>query len=179
MNAVPPVRHGTDQDIKEAVNIYRDFTARCKRDAEFIKLSAQDKLSYYHNNSPEVVKKFPVIFRYMVETGQFNPTAMNRYINKLKAKPYKNEEEYCERNADYVKYLYMSTHTHYNQKESARLWVDTKKSLMGELKDFKNNLDKYRKQNDDMNEANANERKEELKHYIEKMQTEQSTKIIK
>jgi hypothetical protein len=170
MNAVPPVRHGTDQDIKDAIDVYNDFTKRTKSDAEFNKLSPHDKITYYHRNSPDVVKKFPVVFRYMVETGQFHPKAMKRFIDKLKSNPYKTEEEYCASNANYIKFLYMATHSHYSIKEANQLWGDTKNALMAELKEFKDKLDEHRKKNDDMKSVNAYERRGELKKHIESLQ---------
>jgi gas vesicle protein len=106
----------------------------------------------------------------MVDTGQFHPKAMRQYINKLKVKPYKTEEEYCERNADYIKYIYMNTCAHHNHKEAAQLWADTKRSLMNELKEFKDNLDKHRKQSEDMKALNAQERRDELTRYINELQ---------
>jgi hypothetical protein len=177
MNAVPPVRHGTENDIKEATDIYRDFLNRVKTDPEFVKLGPNDKITYYHRNSPTIVGKFPVVFRYMMETGQFHPKALKMYFDKLKAKPYKSEEEYCERNADYIKYLYMQTHAHYNRKEANQLWADAKKSLLEELQEFKDRLDTHRKNAEDMKNVNAYERREELKRHIEQMaQGAQSTK---
>jgi len=149
--------------------MYRDFSQRCKNDAEFVKLNTRDKFAYYHRNSPNVVNKFPVIIRYMIETGQFHPKAMRQYIKKLKASPYKTEEEYCERNADYIKYLYMNTHVRYDTKEANRLWTDSKLMLMDELKDFKDRLDEHRKKTEDMKAVNAYERREELKNQIKNM----------
>lgn len=167
MNAVPPVRHGTEQDIKDAINVYNDFVHRMKSDPEFVKLSSHDKIAYYHRNASDVVKKFPIIFRYMIETGQFHTKAMKQFIDKLKIKPYKTEEEYCERNADYIKYLYMCTHAHYNLKEAKQLWADTRIALLNEIKEFKEKLDDHRKKTDDMKTVNAYERKQELIKHIE------------
>lgn len=169
MNAVPPIQHGCDADIKDAQNLYRDFNERSKRDSEFVKLSANDKLMYYHRNASDVVKKFPIIFRYMCETGQFHPKAMKQYIDKLKNSPYKSEEEYCERNSDYIKYLYMATHSHYSLKEANQLWADAKQALTEELADFKKRLDDIKKENDDMKTVNAYERRVELKKHLDQM----------
>ena len=169
MNAVPPIQHGCDNDIKEAINLYKDFNNRSRQDPDFVKLSANDKLMYYHRNSANIVKKFPIIFRYMCETGQFHPSAMRQYIDKLKVKPYKTEEEYCERNADYVKFLYIATHAHYSLKEANKLWSDAKRALTEELADFKKRLDDIKKENEDMKSVNAYERRAELKKHLDQM----------
>lgn len=171
MNAVPPVQHGTDADVESANAIYKDFLVRC-RDSEFGELKPADKLSYYHRMSPEVVKKFPIVFRYMVETGQYNTKALQMYIDKLKKHPYKTEEEYCERSADYVKFLYMKSSARWNANEANQLWKDAKQALQEEMKEFKEKLDTLRKTNEDMNALNAYERKEELRKHIQHMQTQ-------
>ena len=60
---------------------------------------------------------FPIFLRYLIQFGMYKPKAFSRDIKKLQNKPCKSELEYCERQADYVKYLYMETNQHYNQQE--------------------------------------------------------------
>jgi hypothetical protein len=176
MSAVPPCPPGSPDDLDNATRLYEDFKSRIKTDPAFVKLSEHDKITFYHRLVPEITQKYPIIFRYMVATGQFHPKAMKMYMDKIKSSPYKTEEEYCERGADYVKYLYMKTHTHYNRKEANSLWLDTKQALQEELTDFKDRLEEIKKEEVDMESITKYERRKELQEAVERMRiTESST----
>ena len=169
MSAVPPCQPGQPEDISKAVKLYQDFLVRTKTDSAFSNLSESDKVSFYHRLEPTLTKRYPIVFRYMIATGQFHPKAMEMYMDRLKDKPYKTEDEYCERCADYIKYLYMKTNTNYSTKEGNKIWKDTRKALKDELTDFKERLDEIKAEEIDTKKVAEYERRRELKIAIDEM----------
>lgn len=151
------------------VKINRDFVNRMKNDPEFAKLSEQEKMIYYHRNEQDIVSRYPVIVRYLLSVGLFSAKAMRMYIDKNNRAAYRSEDEYCERGADYIKYVYMDKHAHFNTKQAQAVWVDAKNALADELKEFKQNLDDLKKEQDDLKQITAYERRQGLADALNRM----------
>ena len=152
-----------DTYLSDADSIFNDFRNKIKTDHVFRDLSSDEQLEYYQKQNHEFAMTFPITLRYMIQFRQYNRKAFEKFIGVLTAKPYRSVLEYCERQADYVKYLYMETSTDYTDEIAEELWKKTYDILAAEVEMFEKSekmiKDKSEK-NDTMNDA---ERREELK----------------
>ena len=65
----------------------------------------------------------------------------------------KTDEEYCERQADYVKYVWMYSNNHLSTKKLNTIWQQTKDALMEELSTRKRETEAIK----NMREKNKND----------------------
>ena len=98
--------------------------------------------------------------------NMYNKKSFTRYVNRLKSHPYKSELEYCERQADYIKYLYVDTSGSHNLKMAQRVWQHAYDALSKEVVEFKRIESDVRKKIDSEKNNNSNERREELKKLL-------------
>jgi hypothetical protein len=151
--------------ISDAKKIQTDLKLKLKETA-FKDLDSEDRLKYYQKKYNEFAMHFPLVLRYMVQLGQYNQKAFKRFIAKLQTCPYRTELEYCERQADYIKYLYMELNTHYDNKRAAAVWKNAFTMLKNELEIFKNAEESVKKNLEKNNEMNNIEKRKELKKLL-------------
>lgn len=155
-----------DPIVKEANAIWSDYKKRIKEDNQFASLGPQPRFEYYMKRYIDFTRQWVIIVRHIASYGMYNEKAARLYINKCIVNPFKNEEEYCERQADYVKYLYMFGKGHYPANKLKDIWDNTKKCFMEELALSKseNDIIKNRRKNNKI--ANDITRRENLKKLI-------------
>lgn len=151
-----------DTYIQDAENIWTDFNYRYQNDTKFRQLSPINQLEFYQKNHSQFMMSFPIVLRYMIEMKSYNTKAFKKFIERLYKKPYKTELEYCERQADYVKYLYMECSKSHNMKDAQELWRQTYESLEREVNAFKRAEEQVKNRLDSANSQNSQERREEL-----------------
>jgi hypothetical protein len=96
-------------------------------------LSGADKLmDRLRKEHPDFCKAYPIVLRYMCQMQEYNPKAFKRYLSKIAAKPYKNEEEYLDSQADYVVILYKSQHSRWNKTHIVNLRTNIRMMLQKE-----------------------------------------------
>ena len=152
-----------DTYLADADRIFNDFKTRLSTDETFRSLDSDKQLDYYQKNNHEFSMTFPLTLRYMIQLKQYNKKAFAKFIKKLQSNPYRSELEYCERQADYVKYLYMETSSDHNMKNAQQVWKNTYDMLAAEVKMFKDAEEKIKKKLEINNEKNEEERRDELK----------------
>lgn len=155
-----------EESIKDAGRIWKDFKNRINTDAKFRNMSVEDQLSFYQKNYRQFMCSFPIVLRYMVQLKLYSKKAFTKYLNKVKQSPYRSELEYCERQADYVKFLYMETSTTHNMKKAQEIWKQTYDMLADEVKYFKQAEEAVKKKMEKNNQANNMEKREELKSLL-------------
>jgi gas vesicle protein len=152
--------------INDANDIWRDLRQRASTDQKFMALSKEEQLDYYQRSNAAFHMMFPIVIRYMVMFGQYSTRAFTRHVKKIGAKPYRSEDEYCERQADYVKYLFMELSPAHDSKEAKAVWQQTYDKLKLEVESFKEarkNAQETLKANDAKSSA---ERRNELRKAI-------------
>jgi hypothetical protein len=154
-----------DVYMRDASNIFKAFSDELKN-ADFAKLEPEAQLKIYQQRHGEFAKTFPIVIRYMIQFRQYKPKAMRRFLKKLHDSPYRSEAEYCERQADYAKYLYMESVPHYSAKVAGEVYADVRQSLLDELKAYKEMLEKIKKKTEEGELKNAEERRRELKDLL-------------
>lgn len=151
------------QYIKDAESIWADFKKRMKSDSKFAEMNIDEQLDYYQKQHHNFTMTFPIVLRYMIQLRLYSKKAFVKYLKKLRANPYKSELEYCERQADYVKYLYMEVSGTHNMKEAQDKWQQTYDMLAEEVEIFKKANEKVKQKLEKNNNQNNIEKREELK----------------
>ena len=154
--------------INDAELIWADFKNRLNTDKVFRELDVDDQLEFYQKNHHRFTMTFPIVLRYMIQLKQYDKKAFIKFIQKLTANPYRSELEYCERQADYVKYLFMETSRNHNMKDAQTVWKDTYDMLEKEVKAFKEAEEKVKQKMEKNNNANGTEKRKELKSLMER-----------
>ena len=149
--------------VNDAERIFNDFKHRLKTDSKFSSLNIDEQLDYYQKQHHNFAMSFPITLRYMIQLRQYNKKAFTKFIKKMHSKPYKSELEYCERQADYVKYLYMETSGDHNMKKAQEVWKNTYDMLAAEVEMFKKTEEKVKKKMEKNNNQNNIEKRIELK----------------
>jgi hypothetical protein len=152
--------------ISDAKKIWKDYKKRMKEDSAFKSLNDEDRLIFYQTNYKEFNMNFPIVIRYMAQLDQFHIKAFEKYVKKMQKHPYRSEEEYCERQADYVKYLYMELSPKYDMKIACEKQKNAAKMLKQEIKAFKEAEEIVKKKLEKNNEVNSDERRKELKKLL-------------
>lgn len=154
-----------EQYLEDADTIFKDYKSRLT-DENFKTLTPEERLSFYQKKYSEFTMSFPIVIRYLIQFGMYKQKAFSKYIKKLHNKPYKSEQEYCERQADYVKFLYMETNKHYNQTDIKDLWTEVYNSLIKEVELFKQAEETVKQRHEKNNVINAEERRKELMNML-------------
>lgn len=153
--------------LDDADKIWEEVKTREKIDLEYASLSSEQKVRYYQKENPEFTNLFPIVLRYMVQFLQYSRKALQRHIERLKSHPYRSKLEYCRRQADYIKYLYLETVESPTKTEANKIWRSTYETLEKEVIAFEKAEDII-KQNLEKNSTKNNiDRREELKKILE------------
>jgi hypothetical protein len=99
--------------------------------------SFNTKINLMYKKYPKFSTQFPVVVKYMVEDGIFCHKSFVQYLKKIKAKPPNDQEQYAERQADYIKYCIMNSPGNTNHVEKIKkanyFWHQVKDSIMEEF----------------------------------------------
>lgn len=156
--------------VKEANDINKDFRRRLNT-PEFKALGDEKWLAYYQKKNKKFATTFPIALRYMIQLGQYKEKAFRKFLKRLQHKKYKNEREYCERQADYVKYLYIEVTDHHDERMAKEVWTKTFDTLWKETIVFKEAEERIKKKNEKNEKTNALERRNELKELLKNPQS--------
>jgi hypothetical protein len=149
--------------INDADDIWGNFKERLKTDPGFRNMNPDDQLNFYQKNYNRFTMAFPIVLRYMIQLRQFNKKAFAKFVKKMMANPYRSELEYCERQADYVKYLFMELSPSHNMKEAHAIWKQTYDMLAKEVEVFKKAEERVKEKLEKNNSQNSIEKRNELK----------------
>jgi len=136
--------------MTEAQNIWDKLIKIVRANPDFVKMPDNDKIGMFMKDHKEFQNEFPIVCRYMICMGQYRPNAFKRYLNKCKnatvAPPEKREkgymqEQWIDRQADYVRYLWEEyqkrDHKKFTTREAMQVWRQARDSLSAEFKGFK------------------------------------------
>ena len=155
--------------LDKANEIYKDFKNKTKKDLNFSKISPDDQLDYFQKKYKHFSLTFPIVLRYMVQLKWYSTKAFTQFLKKLKTNPYRSEDEYCKRQADYVKYLYMDINKHMGMHKANEVWQSTYNKLQLEVEMFKKMSEEVKQKNKKNEIKNREERREELKKLLDNM----------
>ena len=156
--------------IVEGRRIYTDYKKRMREDDQFKILSHQARFEYYMRMHIDFAREQPLILRHIASYGMFAPKAVRMYLQKCFRNPIKTDEDYCERQADYVKYLYMYSGKHHSTRVINDVWAKTKKHLMVEMELASVEKKKIKIRREKNKSINNIARRNNIKHFIESKQ---------
>ncbi len=157
-----------DTYLADADKIWADFKHRCRNDDVFSCMNSEDQLSYYQRLYGSFASTFPIVLRYMIQMKQYSSVAFNKHLKKLQSKPYKSESEYCERQADYVMYLYIELTNEHDEMKKKKIWRSAYKMLMDETAAFKKAHEQVKQKAEANSKLSLSEKRDELKKLLEK-----------
>lgn len=152
--------------VRDANTIWSDFSHKIKNNSAFKKLSSDEQLEFYQKNHKNFAMTFPIVLRYMIQLKRYNQKAFVRFVKKLTSCPYRSELEYCERQADYIKYLFMETSPSHNMKDAQLIWQNAYDMLAKEVEVFKEAQETVKKKMEEDKIKNNAEKRNELKKVL-------------
>ena len=161
--AAVPSKGGEDAAIKEAIHIFKGYQRRMKEDTQFAALGYQDRFDYIMKQHVDFTRSFPVVVRIICTVGLFHPKALKLYISKCQAKKADTDEAFAERQADYVKYVYMYSFKGMARNKLQAIWRDTKESILEEMKHHKKSLEAIQKRREAAKSDNLQIRRNRLR----------------
>ena len=157
----------------DAKVIYKDVVQHFTGFAEYDTLSnekqmkyLEDLLEYYQAEHPRFATTFPIVLRYMVQIQQYDEKAFVKYLKRLQAMPYKTEEEYCQRQSEYIMYLHMAMNPKSKKKENQSVRKEACALLVAEVTAFKDAREKAKEKQEKNNGMNNIEKRAELKKLL-------------
>jgi hypothetical protein len=165
-----------DPVVKEATAIFSDYTQRMRGDVQFQNLSGQSRFEYYMKKYIDFARQYPIILRHIACFGMHSEKAIRLYMKKCFNIQTDTDETFCERQADFVKFLYMYSGKHCSQCKLNAVWAHTKKHLMDELEANKKEMHVIKDRREKNKENNNIERRDNVKRIL-KLRQQNDTSI--
>lgn len=144
-------KYKTDmRNFRKTNKLPEKFNAKLSDYEKHLLDSEADRLlKVYQKKHEKFQQAYPIVLRFMIQTGKYDTGVFRRFMNNLAKKPYKSEEEYFSVYSEYAK----SLHKFYNPRASADelkyVYDLTFRSLKEEKKAFNDTVKKYEKEYDD------------------------------
>jgi hypothetical protein len=129
-------------------------------------MDVEKQLEFYQKNHNNFTMSFPIVLRYMIQLQSYSKKAFVKFVNKLQNNPYRSELEYCERQADYVKYLFMELNSSHNMQEAQKTWQVTYDMLAKEVQMFKDAEETIKQKLEKNDKQSSLEKRSELKDLL-------------
>jgi hypothetical protein len=152
--------------VQEADKIYADYLKRITNDSQFIALSSQARYEFYMKSNIDFARQNPIILRHIAGFGLHSAKAIRLYMKKCYNTAITSNESFAERQADFVKYLYMYNGKHMSQDKLHDIWAQTKSHILEELENNKKELDAVKEKREKNKETNLAERREIIKRAL-------------
>lgn len=153
-----------DVYANDANTILEDYKNRIL-DPEFKSLAVEKQIEYYHRNYESFATAFPTVLRYMVQFNLYSEKALRKHIKRLRSNPFRSMEEYCERQADYVKFMYMYLNG-VSESKAQPIWESVYKVFIDEYEALKKSETIVKENLEKNKAADSARRREELKSLL-------------
>ena len=135
--------------ISKANNLWAVVKKTVKDFPDFVKLEDAKKLDHFRRNYAELMENLPIVCRYMICCGQYSSKALERMLRKILNVEYLPEDkrpqgymedQWIQRQADYVQYMFDDYNKGKHREPAERVWAwqKTYELLKGEFNDFRN-----------------------------------------
>lgn len=153
--------------VDEAAVIFSDYKKRIAEDEQFQNLCKQSRFEYYMKKYIDFARQYPIILRHIACFGMHSEKAIRLYMKKCYNTQTDTDEAFCERQADFVKYLYMFTMKHCSQYKLNSVWMHTKNHLMEEIAAGRKERQIIKDRREKNKDTNNIERRNNVKRIIE------------
>jgi hypothetical protein len=118
------------------------YKAQLTVDQQLIINKERDRLlKKYQEEHKKFTQAYPLVLRFMIQSGEYNSGVFRRFLNYMVAHPYKTEDEYFTIYSEYSKMLYR----HYNPRADSRLIAAVQENAKKCLKEEKEEFEKMTK----------------------------------
>lgn len=128
-------------------------------------------LKEYQREYKKFCEMFPIVIRYMCQFQSYNSKAFERYLIKMQHNPPKNKEEHIvDRNADYIKYLWLEMNKKHPNRiiESNKVWGEAYKLLKEEFENYLAVEEEAKQRIKERDRIALEQKKKDLLAFIEK-----------
>lgn len=145
------------QILNQAKTLWEEYKLYIKTHTDFRFKSDKEKYDIFRriDRWKSFIDEYPIVSKYMICLGQFHIKALDKYLTKIQnvaTKPHDitdkqyNEKQWCERQADYVVYLFdiYNKNKHPSPAERKLLWEKTYNIVKGEFDDFRKTHDEVK-----------------------------------
>jgi len=140
----------TDEELVALASVMWKEMKTLSKDNDFVSMSDEAKMEKFRSQTKytEFMTTFPILCKYMICLNNYSKKAFMRLIKKIHMsnklipddrKAGYMEDQWIRRRAYYVKFLWEeSQQSHWNHKDSQKIWSSTYNILKAERDDFKN-----------------------------------------
>jgi methyl-accepting chemotaxis protein len=162
--------------IKTADELWAAYREK-RKDAEWAKKEVTAKISYFQDKGfSNFITKYAVPTRYMVMYDEYSHHAFQKYLVRLKTVGYKSKDDWVERQADYVKFLWRAYNPRGSAKEAADARHAAYESIKKEMDGFENDYDKAKVKAEERRRTALSDNRQALLDML--ADTETRTKIL-
>lgn len=123
-----------EAQIAQAEMLYRDVKKNHKILDE---MKENERMANYTTGEfADFVKQHNIVSRYAIVHGQFRTRAFTLYLKRLAKLGYSSRDDWAERQADYVKYMWREMNPHGNNAEAMMQWKHVRDSVKKEMTEF-------------------------------------------
>jgi hypothetical protein len=105
-------------------------------------------LEYFHKSRREICVAYPVVVKTMCLLNVYSAKVFAKYINHIKHRERKTEEDFLEQQATYMKMMYRAQHPKASQSDIIAVYNDALKHLREEAKEHKERVENAKKKFD-------------------------------
>lgn len=131
-----------DATLKTADELWAAYR-EMRKDATWAKRDVTAKIGYFQDRGySNFITKYAVPTRYMVMYDEYSHRAFLKYLVRLKTVGYRSKDEWIERQADYVKYLWRAYNPRGSTKEAADARQTAYEHIKKEMDSFETDYDR-------------------------------------
>lgn len=152
--------------VDVAEQMWKDLL-QLQKTATWESKSASDKIAEFNVlGYANFITKHTFVARPLIVNGEYSTKAFLMYLIELKRTGYGSQEQYAERQADYMKWLWQAYNPMQSDDDAMKVWNDTRTTVLDELNNFKNDYE-ISKQKVDTHKAHVNRSlKNDLLHML-------------
>jgi hypothetical protein len=138
-------------------NIPERYNAKLTMIQQLLVDKERDRLlKAFQDEHRKFTQAYPLVLRFMIQSGEYNSTVFERFLKHMQASPYKTEDQYFTIYSEYAKMLYRHYHPRASLRDLSDVQENAKKALKKEKDEFEDLAKKYEKEFDErIEKANA------------------------
>lgn len=118
---------------------------------------------------PEFAKSYPIVHKYIFKSLLYYSSVFRQWLVKFAKNPFKNEDEYLEHQADYVRRLFHKQNPKARPQDARDVFTQTLLTLKKERDDFKAALEEVKLAVERRDQLLGDKNRRELAEYIKNM----------
>jgi hypothetical protein len=160
------------ETVARANKIWIALNKELEKEPTFVHKSNTEKIDWLRSIDADFQQEFPIVCVYMLFYGQYRSEAFSKLLKKFKldaendsktTEKVDKEDRWCQRQADYAKYLVMEIQgKNFSADLVRRIWYETYESTKKDFADFRNEYQKTKDKLANNEEQFKKERAQEM-----------------